>query len=191
LTVYVDGLHAGLQNLNFGRDHADVVALIPTPAQFVQLKSLLLDLDKFQSISLALQRENLLLHQAHALLARLRADTTKELSHIDPNYANKADYHLNYDFENAIIKIQRNSENDLTASERSAVKLFLRPSVVVGQQPRDYAAEILSNIDTVIGNEASAYRCTHHVAPTSNCVERLFSMWKRTMTDHRKNMGPE
>jgi hypothetical protein len=25
----------------------------------------------------------------------------------------------------------------------------------------------------------------------SNCVERLFSMCKRTMTDHRKRMGPE
>jgi len=72
--------------------------------QLVQLKSILLDLDKFESISPALQRENLLLHQAHALLARLRADTAKELSHIDPNnYADKADYHLNFDFENAIV----------------------------------------------------------------------------------------
>ena len=31
----------------------------------------------------------------------------------------------------------------------------------------------------------------HDVSPTSNCVERLFSMAKRTMSSSRKNMGPE
>lgn len=191
LTGYVDKFHTALQNLHFGRDHADVVALIPTPSQFVELKALLLDLDKFESISLALQRDNLLLHQAHALLARLRADTRKELCHIDPKYADKHDYHLNFDFESAIVKIQRNCESDLSEREKDAVKLFKRPVAIAGQRSPDYAAEILSNIETTVRNEASAYRCTHHVAATSNCVERLFSMCKRTMTDHRKNMGPE
>ena len=38
---------------------------------------------------------------------------------------------------------------------------------------------------------SSAYSCTNHVSATSNCVERLFSMCKRTMSCLRKSMGPE
>ena len=39
--------------------------------------------------------------------------------------------------------------------------------------------------------KASKYRSTLHVSPTSNDVERLFSMSKRTVSDTRKHMGPE
>lgn len=50
-----------------------------------------------------------------------------------------------------------------------------------------YAARILKNINM----GSSIYSSTDHLSPTSNCVGRLFSMCKRTMSSFPKKMGPE
>lgn len=117
-------------------------------------------------------------------------DCDKGLPHIDSNCIDKPDYHLNFDFENAVFKLQRGCENDLTDAEKGSLKLFRRdddvPSATLSSDD-GYAARILNNINV----RSSVYTCTDHVSPTSNCVERLFSMCKRTMSSLRKNMGPE
>lgn len=62
------------------------------------------------------------------LQQRTIAERLKDMPHIAPAYADSPSYHLNYDFEQAIVKIQRNQEHDLTLRERAAAKLFLRDS---------------------------------------------------------------
>lgn len=72
------------------------------------------------------------------------------------------------------------------------VRLFLKrdrlPSL---DNATGYADAILIDVENTISNQESAYHSVDHVSPTSNCVERLFSMCKNTMTDRRQHMGPE
>ena len=54
-----------------------------------------------------------------------------------------------------------------------------------------YIDEILYAADSTSHGRQSAYHGTDHVQPTSSIVERFFSMCKRTMSNLRKNIGPE
>ena len=79
----------------------------------------------------------------------------------------------------------------MTDAEKVTLELFQRcvdGMSASGSSTDDwYAARILQNIN--VGR--TVYNSTSHVSPTSNCVERLFSMCKRTMSSLRKKMGPE
>ena len=97
---------------------------------------------------------------------------------------------MNYAFETAVSKLQRGCENELSDAEKETLELFRVDDHIAATPPSSddgYAARILKNIN--VGS--SAYSCTNHVSATSNCVERLFSMCKRTMSCLRKSMGPE
>ena len=93
------------------------------------------------------------------------------------------------------MKVQTNRESYLTVEEKKALWLFRKDSEERGNISVDsevgYADEILHFAEATVYERQSAYNCTDHVQPTSNIVERLFSMCKRTMSDLRKNMGPE
>jgi len=123
-------------------------------------------------------------------LDQLRIDCDKDLVRVALKFADKTDYHINYNFEAGVAKIQRGEEATLTSAEKDAVKCFLKTTnaPVTAESPDGYAARIIANVNT---SNSSIYRCTNHVQPTSNVVERLFSMCKRTMSDLRKHMGPE
>lgn len=82
-------------------------------------------LKQFESVSNAPQRENLQLHMTQSLLKGMRTDIGDDcLAHIDPKYADKSGYSLNFHLEHGIIKLQRNNEESLTAVEREAVTIF-------------------------------------------------------------------
>jgi len=65
-----------------------------------------------------------------------------------------------------------------------------QPTLSFAQQIKSKIS-IPSQVPSKSQSKASRYRSTLHVSPTSNDVERLFSMSKRTMSDVRKHMGPE
>ena len=125
---------------------------------------------------------------AHSLLNGLRADIGDDcLAHIDPMYADKNGYSLNYHFEQGVIKLQRNNEDALTAAEREAVAIFRMKGAAPAQDDLGYADNLLAAASKEC---CRSYRSCDHVVPTSNIVERLFSACKRTMTDYRKVMDP-
>ena len=188
---YVNDLHSPLQNLNFGKEHDDILALMPTPSEFELLKSLLVIMNKLDDVSLVLQRDNIKLCHAHALLNSLLSDVPFDMPHIDPAYTDTTDYHRNYNFEQAICKIQMRRESELTLLEKDAVKIFLKSSTIKSTEGKGYADAIVTSVDSGLGEFSSSYRSVSHVTPTSNVVERLFSMCKNTMSDRRKHMGPE
>ena len=93
-----------------------------------------------------------------------------------------------------MVKLQTGQESLLSEEEKKALWLFRKNSEVseiTVDSEVSYADEILYAADSTMYNRQSAYLVTDHVQPTSNIVERLFSMCKRTMSDLRKNMGPE
>ena len=58
---------------------------------------------------------------------------------------------------------------------------------------RGYADAILDDADAKKRGRLSSskYRCTNHVSPTTNIVERANSQAKLNMTDRRSHMSPE
>ena len=91
--------------------------------------------------------------------------------------------------------MQRGAESELSIDENNAIKSFLKTGETHDSnstgQPLSYADAILLDLEESCNTARSLYEAMGHVLPTSNLVERLFSMAKRTMTAHRKNMGPE
>jgi len=89
----------------------------------------------------------------------------------------------NKHFENGITKIQDGLETALSAVEKVAVKIFLKPADPAAlNSHRDAKRARLST---------SKYRNTEHVASTSNIVERANSSAKLNLSDLRKSMKPE
>lgn len=184
-----------LSKLDFGRSQREICELTPSAVELEHLKELIAELRRFESVSKALQRDELTLLQAHGVLDRLRRDCNQPLLHIIPTYADSPTYHLNYHFEQGIIKVQRGAESELSYDERNAITCFLKsgqaPDSSSVDQSLSYADAILFDIEESSSKKQSLYESTAHALPTSNLVERLFSMAQRTMTAHRKNMGPE
>lgn len=88
-------------------------------------------------------------------------------------------------------------QGNLTLMEAQAVKIFLKPQQLAmtnHETPqRGYADAILNDADERKRGRLSAskYRCTNHVSPTTNIVERANSQAKLNMTDRRSHMSPE
>jgi hypothetical protein len=76
------------------------------------------------------------------------------------------------DFEKAIVKLQNNIESTL-------VTLWLN-SLLEQRIPKE--------LDCKLQQTQSMYHPVHHILPTSNVVERLFSRANLFKNDHRKTM---
>jgi hypothetical protein len=103
----------------------------------------------------------------------------------------------NKHFESGICKIQGGMESKLTGAEAQAVKIFLKSqqSALTNHETpqRGYADDILDDAAEKKKKRVSAsnYRCTNHVSPTTNIVERANSHSKLNMTERRSHMNPK
>jgi hypothetical protein len=120
-------------------------------------------------------------------LIELFDDFKQKLSPDAPLVASK-------DFEKAIVKLQNNMESTLTAAEATAV-IHLRkvrdepsPDDSTGDPLVDILARAENSKRARLEQTQSMYQPVHHILPTSNVVERLFSRAKLIKTDHRKTM---
>lgn len=181
-----------------------VTNLIPSPAENVELQQLIINLEKFEGVSKILQGggdNRVSVGEVRALFDRLvgEFDLDYQLSHIrkDATIIN------NKHFENGIAKIQDGLETTLSAAEKAAVKIFLKPvdpAAGGGAASAPAAASELSYAQAALNSHRDAkrarlstskYRSTEHVASTSNIVERANSSAKLSLSDLRKSMKPE
>jgi len=102
------------------------------------------------------------------------------------------------DFENGIVKIQSGQERSLTATERSAVEIFILPAAAARLEPAEdadlsFAESLLRDGRNVKRRRlaTSKYRSTEHVSATSNVCERLFSRARLIMNHLRSHMDPD
>ena len=100
-------------------------------------------------------------------------------------------------WESAIVKLQNNQEDRLTAAERREVKIYLLPDappeVHEGFGDDDFnVGDILFNQEkeAEARSKKSRYRSTKHIFTTSVIVECLFSRAKMILEDRRKSMSP-
>lgn len=178
----------------------EVLELIPTPVEHNLVShNLLPKLEHIQRVSLILQKsENVDLSIARTLIDKLIENLPETAHRLSKN----AEIVHNKTFENAIVKLQSNKEDELSVLERSAVN-FLRKNIP-NDEEINLETEEIEELDeysqALKANEAnkrqrverneSAYLPCPHIIPTSNICERLFSNAKAIMTDYRKHMSP-
>ena len=95
-------------------------------------------------------------------------------------------------FEEAVIKLQKGLS--LNVSEKKLVSIFKvisKESVTEGNENLSFEDEILRDVErSKNAGIISEYKSTYHVSPTSNIVERLFSITGIIMRPHRRHMDP-
>ena len=100
-------------------------------------------------------------------------------------------------WESAIVKLQNNQEDRLTAAEKREVRIYLLPDAPQ-EQNEEYDEDDLNVSDILSHQEKEAearsrksrYRSTKHIFTTSVIVECLFSRAKLILEDKQKSMSP-
>jgi hypothetical protein len=160
-----------------------------TRAQTARAKTLAEVLTGLDSVTRTLQSQDLDMADVRALFAGLYR-MYPDLHHLSP----ESELIRNPDFENGVVKILSNIESELSQAEALAVQCFCKPRVddAVEDQTRtpNLATELLRVNRRRIDNVPSLYADLAFVLPTSNVVERLFSVAKYILTDTRKHMHP-
>jgi hypothetical protein len=171
-------------------DHIPAVdAYMLTRAQTAQVKGLEEVLSELDSVTRTLQAERLDLADARALFSGLYR-MYPDLHHLSP----ESELIRYPDFEIGVVKILSNAENELSQAEALAVQGFRKSRLDDEGEERasssNLATQLLRANRRRIDNAPSLYVDLNFVLPTSNVVERLFSVAKYILTDTRKHMHP-
>ena len=177
--------------------------LIPTATQYSTLMELLDDLKSFESVSQALQRDDIndklivsiegARNSFDGLMGRFALKGITPCFHTKPTSDSIQSPH----FESWIVKIQPGQEGSLTNEEKRVVKLFLINGDKEEKETADDEDKELGFADSLLAQGASIKRAreskslcrsTKHVHPTTCCVERLFSRCKLNMAALRNKM---
>ncbi|RHZ02160.1 hypothetical protein DYB37_010708 [Aphanomyces astaci] len=175
-------------------DHTDAMyaALMPTHLELLRIDSAVAELKLFMSMTKKLQTRNITMINVRYLFdaAILRHPFLDNF--VGPTCKNVSSPM----FESTIVKIQGSCENQLTPEERNQVLRLVKRAdhafTVDGhtrQKEDEFASEILKR-QRVESKSSSSYVCTSFIVPTSNDVERLFSLCKRLYSPHRRALSP-
>ncbi|GMF43775.1 unnamed protein product [Phytophthora fragariaefolia] len=154
---------------------------MPSPAANRRLKALLAQLADVESVSKKLQSKGLNLLDARDLL--------DGLLEIQPSFAN---YLGTY---SGVVKVLAGQEKRLSRPQRAALQPFSRaknaaggPTGETGPTKMGFADRILKRRKVEVA--PSAYELLAIIPPTSNIVERLFSVARMVLRYERNRMTP-
>ena len=170
----------------------DLRDIVLTRNQNTKIDELLVTLEQFETVTKKLQSSNLDLADARTMFNGLHL----RYPHL-PHLSSNAEITRYPDFDNGVEKVLTLREVELSCSEIEALRVFEKKVIVV--QPSTVTAatkvatladELLTPKRQCLEKNTSNYIDLKFVLPTSNIVERLFSMAKFILTDSRKHMHP-
>lgn len=156
---------------------ADIVALLLSPGENLQVGEIFKDLENFESVTKFLQLRTATMSDVRTLFDQLIADYPFFESLIGKN-ASIIKYP---DFENALVKLQNGNFCDLTIEEKYNVKWLEVVALETKNEVEDYASCIIKK-----RKFSETYMDSNWIPPTSVEVERLFSSAKNILTEKRK-----
>lgn len=169
--------------------HPDLIDVILSPRENNHLNELHDYLEDLDSITVALQRESIDLGDVRVLFDEISDRHPETRTHI---LADSNIVHSEH-FENALVKILNNNENHLSADESNAVKhlkmvLELDPSgsKIAPQEKSDFASTLIKKRKSNV----TSYIDCRFIVPTSNLVERFFSLAGQCFNEHRQRLLP-
>jgi hypothetical protein len=167
----------------------DLVDIIPTPSAEATIEGMFPTFEKLQSITVALQSNDLRLSDARALHDAVIDIIPSSRTYLAPN---AAILHTSA-YQSAIVKVQNEQNDLLTREEESYLLDFKTTNVETDEEVEvintDFASQLLRARKK--GKTITGYINLDWIPPTSNVVERLFSLARLTFTDYRQAALPE
>jgi len=156
--------------------------LILSPREEKILSNLIADCDKMQSVTLALQRSDISMSQVRLLFDGL-CSSFPSFSHY---LSQDSPICSSSNFESAVAKIDAGKCDDLSFEELEAATALKEASVSGLNDSGDFATALLKRqrLDT-------KFRSVKFILPTSNIVERFFSLASHSLSDYRERISPQ
>ena len=169
-------------------DHPNLLDSILSPRESNTLSQLQVILKKLESVTKALQRENLDLTDVRLLFDEVIIRHPETESYLSEN----ADIIHCKEFETAVRKILSKRESSLTDSEIESVQnLLLRPLCSYEEAESSFEDDFATAILTKKSRIAqSTYVDCRFLTPTSDIVERFFSLAGYCFNDCRRSLTP-
>lgn len=170
--------------------NSEIAALLPSPIERNKIRLHMAALRDFKSVTESLQRQDITVLESQALFQSLIDEFPifEFRSYLDTS----ASIVHNTSFEDAIIHIQSGNEHELLDIEKDTVRSLILPNSQEGDAEADDST--LSFAERALKRQrhqqckVSAYINTNFLLPTSNHVERLFSMAKRVFSPKRRRL---
>ena len=175
---------------NLPTEYPEVADLVPTARESNLLKDLHDHvLKEFHAATIVLQSEGVSLGDARAIfdsLLALEGFSTRDFG--QNHLLNSSRVVHSNSFESAIVKLCNGDLDELSNLEKSEVECFLLPKhVQLSDEDLPAAVRAMKKrkvMSTVV------YSNVDWIPPTSNVVERFFSLCKQVYTKYRKRLLP-
>jgi hypothetical protein len=137
---------------------ADIVALLLSPGENLQVGEIFNDLEKFESVTKFLQLRTATMSDVRTLFDQLIAN----YPFFESLIGKKASIIKYPDFENAIVKLQNGNFRDLTVEEKASVKWLEVVALETKNEVEDYASCIIKK-----RKFSETYMDSYWIPPTS------------------------
>lgn len=172
-------------------DNAELMDMLPTPSEERSIKHIFEMLSDFESVTIELQKSSTDLIDARVLFDTLISKYVETSEYLS---SDAAIVH-SPDFETGIVKILSSQEDAMTLEEKQKCICFKKPRV---DEPKEAGNVVLSFAQTALLGKrkhnditvTSEYEDVSYINPTSNIVERLFSIGSMILTDIRSRLLP-
>ena len=183
-------LHPFLMDSEFSADRHFIPYML-SPSDFSDALDLLNRLKELNSYTVTLQEPSIDLSDVRCLFDKILAKYPEMATHLA---ADASIIHCPL-FESALMKIQDFCEDSLSEAESNAVLAFKKPESQIENQgsPVDSMAhEIIKRrkIEKKSSHPESKYFKTKFLLPSSNLVERFFSIAGFAFNDYRQRLDP-
>uniref|UniRef100_H3GLY5 HAT C-terminal dimerisation domain-containing protein n=1 Tax=Phytophthora ramorum TaxID=164328 RepID=H3GLY5_PHYRM len=172
-------------------DDDDIADSLPAPAAKRRLRGLLGELKDVESVSKALQGDHVTLLDARMWFDSLIAARASYARYLAPRAAIVQRPH----FEAACVRVLKGQTERLTSAEKASLAPFLAPSPSDDASDDEEQEETSSFVERIqkrrrLEERHAVYAILSTIPPTSNVVERFFSIARTTFGLQRHSLQP-
>ncbi|ETP54358.1 hypothetical protein F442_00887 [Phytophthora nicotianae P10297] len=169
-------------------DDDDIMELLPSPASNKRLRALFKELKDVESVAKALQGRDTDLLDVRQWFDELIALKPKFATYLGP----QAEIVHSPDFESGCVRVLRGLQDRLTRAEEAVLGPFVR---LAEHTDEDFDDDVLSFVERLrkrrrLAEPSVSYEQLKTIPPTSNVVERFFSVARVTFGQQRHGLLP-
>ncbi|ETP20713.1 hypothetical protein F441_05619 [Phytophthora nicotianae CJ01A1] len=164
----------------------DVAELLPSPRAIKRLRGLLVDLSRVQNVSKALQSDNITMLDARVWLDGLIDVEPSFHQYLEP----RADIVHTPDFEIACTKVLAGDAAKLTRAQRLLLQPFEKQECESEEESEGESFVAQLQRKRKRAQRVQTYALLAAIPPTSNIVERFFSLARITYGHERHRIAP-
>ncbi|KAF7702854.1 hypothetical protein CDIK_0300 [Cucumispora dikerogammari] len=160
----------------------DLAKLMPSHLQLIELQNLLVELKLLNGVNIFLQKEEITLLDVRNFFDKFIAKHSTMATVFKPDATIIQSKH----FDSVIIKVLAASEEFLRDIEKGSIRSLLKEASICDSVPVELHNLYIDVSSIFYPN--SKYIDFHIISPTSNVVERLFSLAGQIYSNRRQSM---